>query len=178
MPQSSIPFTSSLMPMMRSALLLAAVALTAGTVRAQDVQQVQVTFVPQARLDLIAGKVTALHAGLGILTPLSSYFALGGTVAAGVSRTGFSGRGDLYGRFSLDPYHAYYWEPYLGGGITVRADGGGPGTRTYLLGIVGFNGPSAGGIAPGVELGLGGGVRLGVTLRWAPSTPTQTPSRP
>lgn len=154
---------------MRSALLLAA-ALSAGTLGAQDVQQVQVTFIPQARLDLIAGKVAALHAGVGVLTPLSNYFSLGGTAAAGVSKTGFSGRGDLYGRFSLDPYHTYYWEPYLGGGVTVRADGGGPGMRTYLLGIVGMDGPSAGGIAPGVELGLGGGVRLGVTLRWVPST--------
>jgi len=74
----------------------------------------------------------------------------------------------------LDRNHTYYWEPYIGGGVTVRADGGGPGTRTYLLGIIGMDGPSAGGIAPGVELGLGGGVRLGVTLRWATARPTTT----
>lgn len=155
-----------------STLLGAALFLGAGTARAQT-QQVQMTFIPQARLDLIAGSVTALHAGFGIITPVSTYVGIGGTVAAGISKTGFSGRGDLYGRFSLDPNHEYWWEPYLGGGVTVRADGGGPGTRTYLLGIVGFDGPSAGGVAPGVELGLGGGVRLGVTLRWA-APPRQT----
>jgi hypothetical protein len=163
---------------MRLVLLLAATAvavvLPSRTINAQETQQVQVAFIPQARLDLIAGNVTALQAGLGVITPLSYYFALGGTVAAGVSRTGFSGRGDLYSRFSLDPNHTYYWEPYIGGGVTVRADGGGPGTRTYLLGIIGMDGPSAGGIAPGVELGLGGGVRLGVTLRWATARPTTT----
>jgi hypothetical protein len=162
-----------LIPLMRSVLaLVTAAVFSAGIARAQETQQVQVTFIPQARVDLIAGSVTALQAGLGVVTPLDNYFAIGGTVAAGISRTGFSGRGDLYGRFSLDPYHTYYWEPYLGGGVTVRADAGGPGTRTYLLGLVGLDGPSAGGIAPGVEIGIGGGVRLGVTLRWA--TPPRT----
>ena len=166
------------MPFMRPSLLFCTACtvllLSASTARAQT-QQVQVTFIPEARLDLIAGSDAAMHAGFGIITPVSTYFSLGGTVAAGISKTGFSGRGDLYSRFSLDPYHEYWWEPYLGGGVTVRADGGGPGTRTYLLGILGFDGPSAGGIAPGVELGIGGGVRLGVTLRWAAPRKTTTP---
>lgn len=160
---------------MRSLFALAAAAmLSAGVAQAQDAQQVQVTFTPVARLDLIAGSVTAVQAGLGFVTPITTYVGLGATAAAGISRTGFSGRGDLYARFSLDPYHTYYWEPYIGGGVTVRADAGGPGTRTYLLGIVGLDGPSAGGIAPGVELGVGGGIRLGVTLRWANTPPPQT----
>ena len=154
---------------MRSSLLAfaAATLLSTAAAHAQETQQVQVTFTPVARLDLIAGSVTAVQAGLGFVTQVSPYIGIGATAAAGISRTGFSGRGDLYGRFSLDPYHTYYWEPYLGAGITVRADAGGPGTRTYLLAIAGVDGPSAGGIAPGVEVGVGGGIRLGVTLRWA-----------
>jgi hypothetical protein len=140
--------------------------LSAHTAHAQATQ-VQFTVIPEARLDLIAGKNTSLQAGLGLTFPVSTYVGIGGTVGAGISRTGFGARGDLYGRFSLDPYRQYYWEPYIGGGVTTRYDAGGPGTRSYLLGVFGFNGPDAGGVSPGVELGVGGGVRLGVTLRWA-----------
>ena len=152
-----------------SIVLAAAIALSTQVAAAQS-QEVQVTFIPEARVDLIAGKNTALQAGLGGTVPVTNYVGVGGTIGAGVSKTGFSMRGDLYGRFSLDPYRQYYWEPYIGGGITNRYDSGGPGTRTYLLGVIGFNGPNAGGIAPGVELGVGGGVRLGVTLRWGQTT--------
>jgi len=143
-------------------------ACLAHSAAAQE-QKVSLTVVPEARVDLIAGKNTALQGGLGLTVPVSKYVGIGGTVGAGVSKTGFSARGDLYGRFSLDPYRQYYWEPYLGAGTTTRFDSGGPGTRTYLLGVIGFNGPVTGGIAPGVELGVGGGVRLGITLRWAQS---------
>ncbi len=134
---------------------------------AQDEKQMLVSYVPSARLDLIAGRVSAAHAGASLLVPVSNYFGVGGTAAAGLSEDGFSGRGDLFARFSLDPYRQYPWEPYFGLGGTVRMDSGGPGTRAYLLGFVGFNGPKTGNISPGFELGLGGGVRFGVTLRWA-----------
>jgi hypothetical protein len=129
-------------------------------------QQFAITYVPSVRFDLIAGSVTAVQLGAGLMMPISNYFALGGTLGAGISETGFSGRGDVYTRFSLDPYHQYSWEPYFGVGGTVRLDSGGPGTRSYVLGFIGFNGPSTGRIAPGFELGVGGGIRLGVTLRW------------
>jgi hypothetical protein len=128
---------------------------------------VKVLFVPEARLDVIAGDVSALQAGVGVSTPFSNYFSLGGTVGAGLSKTGFSSRLDLYARISLDPYHQNPWEPYVGGGGTVRMDSGGPGTRGYVLGFVGVNGPPMGAVAPGLELGFGGGLRFGVTLKWA-----------
>jgi hypothetical protein len=130
---------------------------------------VAVSYIPSLRLDVLGGNPTALQAGAGIAFPFSNYFRIGGTVGAGISSTGFSGRVDGFGQFSLDPYHQHDWEPYVGGGVTVRADGGGPGTRTYLLAFLGANGPSTGAIAPGVELGFGGGVRLGVTMRFTGS---------
>lgn len=150
----------------RRAAAAAAIILSANVAAAQT-QQVAISFVPVARLDLIGGNPTALQGGLGVRFPLTAEVSFGGTVGAGISSTGFSGRGDLFGQFSLDPYHQNAWEPYVGGGATVRLDSGGPGTRTYLLGFVGVNGPRAGSIAPGVELGFGGGIRLGVTLRRA-----------
>jgi hypothetical protein len=152
---------------MRSSIALAAFALSAQVATAQS-KQVALTVVPEVRFDLLAGKNTAVQGGVGLTVPVSNYVGVGGTVAAGVSETGFSTRGDLYGRFSLDPYRQYYWEPYIGGGVTLRHDTGtgDSGTHTYLLGVVGFNGPNTGGIAPGFELGVGGGIRLGITLRW------------
>lgn len=161
------------MPLLRrlaSTLGAAALALsvTVPAAHAQQTQavQVSVTYVPLVRLDVIAGDPVAVHAGAGIEFPLSNYFNIGGALGAGISRTGFSGRGDLYGKFSLDPYHQNPWEPYVGGGVTERVDGGGPGARTYLLGFVGVNAPRTGSLQPAAELGFGGGVRLGIILRF------------
>ena len=150
-----------------AALFVSASAIFTSTAAAQAQQvAVAVTYVPSLRLDVLGGNPTALQAGAGLDVPFSNYFSIGAAVGAGISSTGFSGRVDGFGKFSLDPYHQSEWEPYIGGGVTVRGDGGGPGTRTYLLGFIGANGPSTGRIAPGVELGFGGGVRLGVTLRF------------
>jgi len=150
-----------------AALILSASAAFAPNASGQTQQvAVSVSYIPTLRLDVLGGKPTALQVGAGIAFPLSNYFSIGGTLGAGISSTGFSGRADGFGQFSLDPYHQYEWEPYLGGGVTVRGDGGGPGTRTYLLAFIGANGPRTGAIAPGVELGFGGGVRLGVTMRF------------
>lgn len=140
---------------------------SAGSRPTQDEKQVAVSYIPSLRFDLIASRSTAVHVGASVVVPVSNYFGIGGTAGAGLSEDGFSSRGDLFARFSLDPYHQYTWEPYFGAGGTIRMDSGGPGTRSYLLAFIGVNGPKTGKIAPGVELGVGGGLRLGVTLRWA-----------
>jgi hypothetical protein len=165
---SVISFLENSFSMRRLPLMLAfaGVCLFASAAQGQE-KQVAVKFVPSVRFDLIAGSTTAGHAGVSVRVPFSNYFALGATAAAGISETGFSGRLDYFTRFSLDPYHYNAWEPYFGVGATTRMDSGGPKTRTYLLGFVGFEGPKAGKIAPGFEVGVGGGVRLGITLRFA-----------
>ncbi len=162
------------MKFQRAAIAAALIAFCFGAstnyARAQAQQvAVAVSYVPSLRLDVLGGNPTALQVGAGLDLPFSNYFSLGAAVGAGISSTGFSGRVDGFGKFSLDPYHQSEWEPYIGGGATLRGDGGGPGTRTYLLGFIGANGPSTGAFAPGVELGFGGGVRLGVTLRFTGS---------
>ncbi|MGI9089535.1 MAG: hypothetical protein ACR2GG_00370 [Gemmatimonadaceae bacterium] len=142
-----------------------AAAQAQATRTTQKTQQIGRASAFVARFDVIGDNPAALQAGLGVTVPLSREFSVGGVAGAGLSSTAFSGRGDLFGRFSLDPYHRNSWEPYVGGGATVRIDTG-PGARTYLLGFLGANGPRTGSVIPGVELGLGGGVRIGVTLRW------------
>jgi len=156
-----------------AALAVALLAPPAAALHAQAAtpatEAVSVVFVPEARLDVLSSP-TAVQAGVGVTTPLSNYFSLGVETAGGISADGFSGRTDAFGRFSLDPYHQYAWEPYIGAGATVRYDTGGRGTRTYLLGTIGVNAPNTGGLAPGVEFGVGGGIRFGVILRWAQPT--------
>lgn len=161
--------------MIQRAAVIAALLFSASAVCARDVFSqtqkvaVAVSYVPSVRLDVLGGNTTALQVGAALAFPVGNYVSVGGALGVGISSSGFSGRADAFGRFSLDPYHQSEWEPYIGGGLTVRGDGGRPGTRTYLLGFIGANGPSTGAIAPGFELGFGGGVRLGITLRFAGS---------
>jgi hypothetical protein len=87
-------------------------------------------------------------------------------LAAGANNDGASGRVDLFARFHFDPFRERKWGPYGGGGISARFDEGRK-WRPYLLAFVGLDGPASGGVAPAVELGLGGGARIGVILRRA-----------
>jgi hypothetical protein len=87
-------------------------------------------------------------------------------LAAGATADGASGRVDLFARFHFDPFRERKWGPYGGGGISARFDEGRK-WRPYLLAFVGLDGPASGGVAPAVELGLGGGARIGVILRRA-----------
>lgn len=159
---------------------MACTAGTAGRLPAQR-QVARPGLVPVGRVDLIIGNPAAVQAGLGFTYGVGDEFRLGATAAVGGSSRGLSGRADVFGQFSLDPYGrgSGRWRPYIGGGLTVRLDQVNPGTggregggrdgggggHAYLLAFIGAEGPRTGRFSPGVELGLGGGVRLGVTLR-------------
>lgn len=156
----------SILRVVRVALITVMVVPVAPAAAAAQMQKAASSYVRMARLDAIVGDPSALQAGVGLIVAATKEFGVGAAVGAGISSSGFSGRGDLFGRFSLDPYHGKRWEPYVGGGVTERLDTGGVGDRTYLLGFIGANGPRTGRIAPGVELGFGGGFRVGVTLQW------------
>lgn len=119
----------------------------------------------QMRLDIIAGRFTAVQGAYEVQMPINRYFSPGLAVGVGAGGEGLSTRLDLFGRFSLDPHRTGAWEPYVGGGLTTRYDSDGPGMRSYLLAFLGVNGPKAGKYATGFEIGAGGGVRLGVTFR-------------
>ena len=73
---------------------------------------------------------------------------------------------DGLARFHLDPFRQSRWAPYGGAGISGRFDRV-SGARAYLLVVAGLDGPIRNGMTPSVELGLGGGARLGVILRRA-----------
>jgi len=77
-----------------------------------------------------------------------------------------SARAELVGRFLLDPSGQRRRGVYAGGGLGVRRDGAGP-WRDLLLLVVGIEGRARRGLVTAADLGVGGGVRVGVALRRA-----------
>jgi hypothetical protein len=130
---------------------------------------------PQIRADLIAGSQPAVQVGAGLQVPLGIYVRAGLDAAVG-SRIGevstssrLDGRVDLLARFLLDPFRQSRWGFSAGGGLSVRAE---PGERLRPLLLVALDlegRRSLRGVAPAVQIGLGGGLRLGAILRRVPA---------
>ena len=125
----------------------------------------------ELRVDaLTQDRVDAVHALAGIALPIGTYTRVGLLAGGGAAQrsgsTVGSVRADAIARFALDPYRQSRWGVSAGGGITVRHEPG-LGTRGHLALVVDAEGPARGGMAPAIQLGLGGGVRLGVALRGA-----------
>lgn len=77
-----------------------------------------------------------------------------------------AGRVDLIGRWLTDPFRQSRRAFHAGGGIGLLLEQGAA-PRPVAIVTVGVEGRGDGPWVPGVEVGLGGGVRLGVTLRRA-----------
>jgi hypothetical protein len=134
---------------------------------------------PEARLDVIAGHQPAVQAGAGVQIPAGYYVRVGLDAAVGLA-TGereapagsadsppgrLDGRADLFVRFLLDPFRQSAYGLSLGGGLSARAEPGDR-VRPRLLVAMDLEGRrSTRGLVPALQLGLGGGVRLGVVLR-------------
>jgi hypothetical protein len=127
-------------------------------------------FQSEVRVDGIFARSSAVEAGYGVSIPAGIYVRTGLVGGVGVGRHGIESRADLISRFSLDPFRQSRWAPYGGAGLSGRfrslADGGAKG---YLLVFVGVEGPlpdgRMSGWVPAVEVGLGGGARVGLVLR-------------
>lgn len=109
-----------------------------------------------------------LHAGVGINVPLGSYVRLELDGAGGVTRRDdadhHSGRGDAIARFLLDPFAESPWGLSIGGGMSALfADGAR--MHTYLVVVADLEAPRLGGIVPALQVGLGGGLRMGLVAR-------------
>jgi hypothetical protein len=137
--------------------------------------QIDTRPLPQIRADLIVGARPAVQVGAGLQIPLGIYVRAGIDAAVG-SRIGevptssrLDGRVDLLARFLLDPFRQSPWGFSAGGGVSLRAEPGDR-VRPLLLVAVDLEGRrSMRGVAPAVQLGLGGGVRIGMILRRVPA---------
>jgi hypothetical protein len=107
-----------------------------------------------------------VEGGGGVELPVGYYVRVGVTGAAGVIASEASGRLDAVARFLFDPFLQQRWGLSAGAGVSLRVREGDR-VRPYILTVIDLEGPhSASGLAPALQLGLGGGVRLGGALRW------------
>jgi hypothetical protein len=149
---------------------MGAIAAMPARALAQDGFKPPVQF--EMRADLLGGPPAGAQLGAGANVTMGSYIRLGADAALGASsRDGgavASGRVDFVSRYLLDPFREFRLGPYVGGGFTAQWDRR-ANWRGDLLVIVGVEGPVHAGWRTSVELGLGGGARLGVVLRRARS---------
>ena len=123
---------------------------------------------PEARADFIGARAATAHLGAGVSIPASTYVRLGIVAAAGQSwsdgEAHAAGRVDGLVRFVVDPLREFRWAPYASGGVGAIYDRSDD-WRVVLVGVLGIEGPASGSVIPAVEVGFGGGARVGVVLR-------------
>lgn len=159
-----------------AALTTTLVALLAPVSRAPAQRPAAVT--PELRVDGALGREGGALAALGAFVDAGLYARLGLVVGAGVTRgpatdrVGGSpafapaGRVEAIARFHVDPQRLSRRGLYAGGGVAVGLrEALAP--RYGLVALLGLEGTPRGSVAPAVEVGLGGGVRVAVALRRA-----------
>jgi hypothetical protein len=155
---------------LRAFRVLAAIAAAPVALCAQpDAPKPPVQF--EMRADLLTAPSAGAQVGAGANIAAGYYLRVGLDAAGGAdvkSGAATSGRADIVARYILDPFGEFRWGPYVGGGFTASWDRRAA-RRGDLLLLVGVEGPAHAGWRTSVELGLGGGARLGVVLRRARS---------
>jgi hypothetical protein len=134
--------------------------------------------VPELRVDGAFGREDAVTASAGVFVDAGLYTRLGLLAGGGLARIpgiaaddGDQGvapvaRIEALARFHLDPLRQSRRGVYAGGGIGLALrETQAP--RYALVALLGVEGAPRGGMAPAVEVGLGGGVRVAVALRRA-----------
>jgi len=121
------------------------------------------------RLDAIFARATSIQGGVGGVIPLGTYVRLGidaaGGPTVGDESSRASGRVDAIGRFLLDPFREAPVGVSVGGGLSLQYVDGDKRVRPYLTAVVDIEGRRRGAITPALQVGLGGGTRVGVVLR-------------
>lgn len=122
----------------------------------------------EARLEGTASDAPGAHLGVGMSVRAGWYARPGLQLAAGALQGGDgvwrgSQRADLVVRFLLDPFGERPRGWYGGAGVSLQqvADE----RRGLLVLLAGVEGRARRGFRPAIEVGVGGGVRLGVVFR-------------
>ena len=150
--------------------MLVSLGLTATLPIIAGAQLPQQKFQSEIRLDAIFARSGGVEAAYGFTVPAGIYVRSGVVAGIGAGLHGAEGRSDLVSRFSFDPFRQSRWAPYAGAGLSGRyrsqLDGG---SRAYILIFLGVEGPlplgERAGWVPALEVGLGGGTRVGLILR-------------
>lgn len=156
----------------RLTLVVVAMSALAGALRAQERAPVRT----EVRVDATSARVQRLELGAGAAIPMGTYVRIALLGGAGVARSAepdrarkgnaAAARADVVARFQIDPFHQSTRGLYGGGGVSYLASEGERG-RVYLTLLAGLELRDRGRVAPGIEVALGGGVRIGIALRRA-----------
>lgn len=124
------------------------------------------------RADAIFARGTTTQLGAGVVLPLGVYVRLGVDAAAGSTwrygDTFGSGRVDAIARFLLDPFRESRLGLSLGGGVSAPIGSAVPSQPPYLTAVLDVEWGRHRGTTPALEIGLGGGTRIGIVLRRSP----------
>ena len=146
---------------------LAALLAAPSAVRAQVATASRLE--PELRADVIAGNRAALQVGGGVQVPFGYYVRVGVDGALGErfdrSAVGVGGRVDVLTRFLLDPFRQSPFGLSAGAGLSARFEPGSRATPLLLVAIDVEGRRGARGWVPALQLGLGGGARIGLVLR-------------
>ena len=125
---------------------------------------------PEVRADAVVGRPNSALLGAGLQVPLGYYARFGLDASGGIARSNAESlgiaRADAIVRFLLDPFRETKLALSAGAGVSVRYlehDG----VRPYLALLLDLEAKRAAGITPALQVGLGGGLRLGMVLRWS-----------
>ena len=151
------------------ALVLALACVTGVSAAARAQELASPPSYMEYRADAIVTRGLAVEGGAGVVLPLDTYVRLGIDGAVGPTwRDGSAhagGRVDMIGRFLLDPFREVPFGVSLGGGVSVPYVSGDAHVRPYATVVVDIEGRRRGGWTPALQVGLGGGARVGLVLR-------------
>ena len=139
-------------------------------------QEQAIPLAPELRADVIAAdRATSVQGAVGLEIPFGYYVRFGVLGGAGVSRARIgsshaAGRVDLLGRFLLDPFRQSRLGFSAGAGVSLRVETGDRVRPQLLIALDLEARRASNGVSPSFQLGLGGGVRAGVGLRWSGRT--------
>ena len=149
-------------------LSLVALAVAASCARAQQAARPE----PELRADVIdvrSAREGTVHAGVGIGIPLGYYARFGIVAGGGITRRDDvqhgSGRIDVVVRFLFDPFREARWGLSIGGGMSVMYEAQEDWRELVLVAIDLESPPLRRRVVPALQLGLGGGARVGLILR-------------
>jgi hypothetical protein len=154
--------------LVRPLVVVALLLVTPRLAEAQGSGQPSAAIEPEVRADLLLASRHALQLGVGAQLPVGYYVRIGAVGAVGSTSDGrLDGRLDLLGRFLLDPFRQSACGVSAGGGVSARFE---PGERVRPLLLVALEVEGRrreAGWVPALQVGLGGGVRIGLVVRGA-----------
>jgi hypothetical protein len=155
--------------MTRTHVLVACLVVSASRASAQIIPA---PVYGEYRGDAIVGRGTSAQAGIGGVFLMGTYVRTTIDAAGGATwrydEARASGRVDAIARFLLDPFREARLGLSLGGGVSVPYVSGDAHVRPLLTAVIDVEGRMRGPVTPAIQVGLGGGTRIGFALRTSP----------